>query len=230
MDNRELVKFLATNPIYMNFHETAKALNWQFNHDIFNDLKVPCIFYTPALKKDLVARWGTTMMNNLLKQTLGAYLSRTGIIFINMPLISKSYSEDNIYEIVKTVLEHEYLHAYFAHTNILKKEYPNGKGKNITKTDEIREVRQLYQKEKLHQGYWLEYYLKAYKKRQDYKFILEEEFLIQCYTTQFDMGDITAGTVYFEKLVAIMKDVHPYFSIAKAPRHFMKKISLIKWV
>lgn len=210
---------------YPNFRAIANALKWNFRHDLFDALPVQCIVYQPRLKKQMVAELGARNTNHLLK-SLACFANSLKTVVINLPAIAKEYSDYaqndvSLYDFLITIVEHEYLHAYFRHTGVLI-------SKN--KIPLIRAVRQdaeRYYKDSIPYEQTVEFYKKQYKKRADYYEILEEEFLIQFYTTQFEQSTVTVGTPFIDRLMDIMQDVHPYFTIAKAPKQVGKKLERI---
>lgn len=226
MTDEQVLAYFKTNELqYANFRELANALQWQFPHDLFDALPVQCFVYQTRLKKYMVASVGKRNTNKIL-ESMACYVNQLNLVIINLPKLALFYygekeKDISFYDFLKSVIEHEYLHAYFSHTKVLE---------DANRIKAIRDVRRecnvVYANSPHYQS-GIVFYEKVYKKRSDYHLILEEEFLIQFYTTQFERNVITAGTTHFDKLASIMQDVNPYFGVAKVPKHIGKKLERV---
>lgn len=228
MNETEILEYFKNNELkYPTFRAIANALKWDFTHDLFDSLHVQCIIYQPRLKKSFVAELGTKQANRLLKP-LACFVPKLNTVIVNLPQLAKHHyfhtkQPISFYEFVKTIVEHEYLHAYFEHTKVLvaKNKLPLIKA--------VRQESEIYYKDSAIYQNSVANYKNGYKKYANYHEILEEEFLIQFYTTQFERNVITVGSPFMDRLMAIMQDVHPYFTIAKAPKQVGKKLERISF-
>jgi hypothetical protein len=233
MNGKEVLAYFKKNELkYAQFREIANVLQWQFPHDLFDDLPVQCIVYQPRLHTQFVESLGQKNTRALLAGHYGVFVPSLRSIIIHLPNIAKHYPENLLYARLLTTIEHEYLHAYFHFNPVLTQSiWREDLQQYTTRTALIKtfrkEVYEPHHKNNRHYAWLLNHYSKAVRKLPNAQNALEEEFLIQFYTSHFEERLFLAGTHYFDKLIGIMQDVHPYFTIAKAPKHVGKKLEKI---